>query len=200
SAENACRLAAICHVWRHGPQGTVGADDMDRGVHIARWLLSEARRILTTTAGNVAAEDAELLARWIRSCEDPPTLKDMAQRSPRRLRDNQGRRGAALALLSAKGWIRQSTQDGKTVLILNPNLSWENQGMQPLPRLRRPAQVAKVAAGSQDRLPGKPQQTRRLQAQVAEVASFGEAARGGRDANSQLPGPPRLSLSAQAAE
>ena len=68
SAENACRLAAIFHVWHHGPVGTINLADMERGVAVARWFLYEARRVLCTSTDHAVAEDAELLARWVHSC------------------------------------------------------------------------------------------------------------------------------------
>ena len=58
SAENACRLAALFHVWEHGPTGSINSMDMERGVAIARWFLYEARRILCGSADHEAAGDA----------------------------------------------------------------------------------------------------------------------------------------------
>ena len=75
SAENACRLAAIFHVWHHGPVGTINSANMERGVAIARWFLYEARRVLCTSTDHASANDAELLARWVHSCAEPPSLK-----------------------------------------------------------------------------------------------------------------------------
>ncbi|HEU4325480.1 MAG TPA: DUF3987 domain-containing protein [Roseiflexaceae bacterium] len=37
------RLAAIFHVWQYGPHGSISADDMARGIEVARWFLYEAR-------------------------------------------------------------------------------------------------------------------------------------------------------------
>jgi hypothetical protein len=125
SAENACRLAAIFHVWRHGPEGSVGAGDMERGIRVARWFLYEARRILGATAENGAAEDAESLARWIEAYGRSPTLKEVGRFAPRRVRGNKDRRQAAIRLLISKGWLRQQDHGGQTVLVLNPNLPWE---------------------------------------------------------------------------
>ena len=126
SAENACRLAAVFHVWRRGPEGGVDAEDMARGVRVARWFLREARRVLCAPAGGrEAAADAELLARWIGSCAAPPTLQDSLCLAPYRLR-NKARRDAARGLLRERHWLREGKRDGKTVLVLNPNLPWED--------------------------------------------------------------------------
>jgi putative DNA primase/helicase len=137
SAEHACRLAAIFHVWQHGRSGSIDADDMVRGIRMARWFLLEARRILDGRSENAVAADAELLARWVKTWTDEkekqgeqekrekwPTLKEAAQHAPYRLRD-KARREPALALLIERHWLRQEKRDGKTTLVLNPKLPWE---------------------------------------------------------------------------
>ena len=124
SAENACRLAAIFHVWDHGPVGTINLADMERGVAVARWFLYEARRVLCTSTDHASANDAELLARWVHSCAEPPSLKDSLRLAPYSLR-KRVRRDAALALLVERHWARKEQRAGRTVLVLNPALSWE---------------------------------------------------------------------------
>ena len=124
SAENACRLAALFHVWEHGPTGAINSMDMDRGVAVARWFLYEARRVLCCSADHAGAGDAELLARWVASCPEPPSLKDALRLAPYRLR-HKARRDAAIAYLVEKYWLRRGQRAGKTVLVLNPALPWE---------------------------------------------------------------------------
>jgi Protein of unknown function (DUF3987) len=128
SPENACRLAAIFHVWRHGPAGSIGAQDMARGIAVARWFLYEARRILGGPGDTPVAADAELLARWVKTWTDAkkaaPTLVDAGRYAPYRLR-NKARREPAMALLIERRWLRQEKRDGKTTLVLNPTLPWE---------------------------------------------------------------------------
>jgi putative DNA primase/helicase len=123
SAENACRLAAIFHLWTHGPEGEIGAEDMARGARVAEWYLLEARRVLGLREENEVAQDAYLMAEWIGNRTEehktPPFLSELTQLGPYRLRDKR-RRGAAMSLLVAKNWLRQSKRDGKTVLVLNP--------------------------------------------------------------------------------
>jgi putative DNA primase/helicase len=121
SAENACRLAAIFHVWDQGPHGVVGRVDMERGVTIARWFLYETRRVLGMVPDHAVAADAELLARWALSCAEPPTLKDTLRLAPARLR-KKSKRDAALDLLIDRHWARKEDRDGKTVIVLNPAL------------------------------------------------------------------------------
>ena len=125
SAENACRLAAQFHVWAHGPVGSINSMDMERGVAIARWYLFKSRRILCGWADHKAADNAELLARWVESRPEPPTLQDVLQVGPYRLR-KMAARDAAIALLTNKYWLRQKKRVGKTILVLNPQLSWED--------------------------------------------------------------------------
>ena len=69
-----------------GPAGTINSIDMERGVAVARWFLYEARRVLCASTDRAGAEDAELLARWVASCPDPPSLKDALPLAPYRLR------------------------------------------------------------------------------------------------------------------
>ena len=83
SAENACRLAALFHVWEHGPTGAINSMDMERGVAVARWFLYEARRILCGSADHDGGRGCyELLARWVESRPEPPTLQDVLQARP----------------------------------------------------------------------------------------------------------------------
>ncbi len=66
AADNAARLAAILHVFGHGPEGLIGADSMRAAVEVARWYLRESLR----TAGElgVAPElrTAAKLEAWLR--------------------------------------------------------------------------------------------------------------------------------------
>jgi hypothetical protein len=124
SAENACRLAALFQVWQHGPHGAVGADEMRRGIVLARWYLYEARRVLGLAADDAVATDAHVLARWIISQSTAPSLKEVAQLAPYALR-RKHRRETAIALLIEKGWLRRGTRAGSTVLVLNPEIEVE---------------------------------------------------------------------------
>jgi hypothetical protein len=71
---------------------------------------------------NEVAQDAYLMAQWIGERTEerkaPPFLSELTQLGPYRLR-NKRRRGEAMNLLIAKGWLHQSKRDGKTVLVLN---------------------------------------------------------------------------------
>ena len=125
SAENACRLAALFHVWAHGPVGTINSIDMERGVVVARWFLYEARRILCGSADQKAAENGTLLARWIESRAEPPAMQDVLQFGPYRMRKKSAR-DETTGYLTAKHWLRTKVRAGKTVLVLNPKLRWED--------------------------------------------------------------------------
>jgi hypothetical protein len=125
SAENACRLAAIFHVFEHGPKGEIGAEDMERGVTLARWYLFEARRILGLGEETEVAEDAKLLADWIGRQGGATPARDVLHGGPYRFRDKK-RRDAATALLIAKGWLRKEKRGKAIVLVLNPKLEWED--------------------------------------------------------------------------
>jgi putative DNA primase/helicase len=129
SAENACRLAALFHVWERGPAGEIGAATMANAIVLARWFLHEARRVLGGSADRMRAEDAELLARWVKTHKDQhegawPTIKDALRLAPYRLR-KRARRDEALELLIERHWACKATVDRRTVIELNPALGWE---------------------------------------------------------------------------
>ena len=73
----------------------------------------------------VAESDALLLAQWVKSHPEPPTLKDVLQFGPYRLR-KKAARDTAIALLTERHWLRQERRSAKTILVLNPQLSWED--------------------------------------------------------------------------
>ncbi|MGZ8916177.1 MAG: YfjI family protein [Methylobacter sp.] len=66
TADNAARLAALFHVFAHGPSGEVDVDSFEGASRIAAWHLSEARRFfgeleLTIELANAARLDAWLI-------------------------------------------------------------------------------------------------------------------------------------------
>jgi hypothetical protein len=124
SADNASRLAAIFHVLDHGPYGQIGAAAMEAGCHIAAWYLYEARRMLAgaLVAGDgEEAGDAKILADWLIRRAEPPTLQEVSQLAPYRVR-KKDRRNRAIEVLQAKGWLRMEQHNGNSVLVLNPAL------------------------------------------------------------------------------
>lgn len=65
SADNAARLAAIFHVFEHGPSGSIGADNFDQASVIAAWHLHESRRFFGELALPVELAEAVRLDSWL---------------------------------------------------------------------------------------------------------------------------------------
>jgi hypothetical protein len=88
-AEQAARLACIMHVFAHGPHGEISKATMLAGTKIALWHLHETRRALACSARYGEITDAEALLGWLKEQDKPPSLSDVLQRGPYRLRDKK---------------------------------------------------------------------------------------------------------------
>jgi Protein of unknown function (DUF3987) len=122
AAENAARLAAIFHVLEHGPVGRVGPRHMEAGARVALWHIREARRLTSAVQATEGQGDAQALAAWLHKHREAgvPTLQEVAQGCPHRLRRDKARRDKAIGLLERRNVIRCEVVDGRTVLVLNP--------------------------------------------------------------------------------
>jgi hypothetical protein len=120
AAENAVRLAAVFHVFEHGPHGEISADMMQRGATVAAWHLHETRRIIESLGTPQSALDAQALLYWFRKeNKQEATLTELAKRAPYALRDTK-RRNSAIDVLCERGHARQTKQSGGTVVLINP--------------------------------------------------------------------------------
>lgn len=129
----ACILEHLWWAWepydRPPPSGISTAAVVAAIRLVEGYLTPHAERVFDEAGGNSseaqAAKDAQALADWIAEQPHPPTLHELGQRiTPRRLRKKAGRE-PGLALLMARGWLRQERHDGKLVLVLNPALARE---------------------------------------------------------------------------
>ena len=94
TADNAARLAALFHVFEHGPSGQIGLDAMQSACTLAAWHLYEARRFLGEHALPVNVVNAIRLDGWLsKYCAEHRTtsvLRSLVQRrGPSPLRDGQ---------------------------------------------------------------------------------------------------------------
>lgn len=124
AAENVARLAALFHVWQHGPSGSVGADSVMSAARIVAWHLTEARRFFGALALPVALADAARLDAWLRDyCRarqiDAVSTRDVQRFGP--VRDRQ-RLDTALAELVDAGRFRVDSEGKQRLLRLNPAL------------------------------------------------------------------------------
>jgi len=126
AADNAARLAAIFHVFEHGPYGAIGEDHLRAGASIAAWHLYEARRFLGTLALPRAAINAARLEAWLlRRCReakaDSVSTRDVRQFGPGALRDAKAF-DEAIAELAEAGRARRIKEGRKVRVYLNPAL------------------------------------------------------------------------------
>jgi len=126
AADNAARLAAIFHVFEHGPYGAIGEEHLRAGARIAAWHLYEARRFLGTLALPRAAINAARLEAWLlRRCgeaqADSVSTRDVRQFGPGALRDPKAL-SEALAELAEAGRARLIEAGRKRRIFPNPAL------------------------------------------------------------------------------
>lgn len=126
AADNAARLAAILHVFEHGPYGAIGEEHLRAGARITAWHLYEARRFLGTLALPRAAINAARLETWLlRRCReaqaDSVSTRDVHQFGPGPLRDRKAL-DEALAELAEAGRARLIEAGRKRRLYPNPAL------------------------------------------------------------------------------
>jgi putative DNA primase/helicase len=131
-ADNAARLAALFHVFEHGPSGQIGLDAMKSACSVATWHLYEARRFLGELAlppplVNAVKLDAWLL-RWCRDQKVDSVLRSVVQRrGPSPLRDGLVLDKAITALTGAYRILLKP--DGREKrLAINPALLGDTNG------------------------------------------------------------------------
>jgi len=65
TADNAARIAALFHLYEHGPTGTISAQAMQSACKVAMWHLVESRRLLTELSQDPALSLAAWLDAWL---------------------------------------------------------------------------------------------------------------------------------------
>jgi putative DNA primase/helicase len=119
AAEQAARIAAVLHVFEHGPEGEIGQDLMEAGIAIATWHLHEARRMFAMIGKSGVATDAEALLAWAMEEHEPPSKKRILQFGPYRTRTKE-RRDAAIIKLE-EHFLARVEKNGRTeCLVINP--------------------------------------------------------------------------------
>jgi putative DNA primase/helicase len=126
AADNAARMAALFHVFDHGPAGTIGADLMRRAARIVAWHLYEARRFLNQIAIPEAVADAMTLETWIiERCKADHLaavpISTLHKSGPNRLR-KKAPLEAALNELESAYRIRRRKDGRKIKIDINPEI------------------------------------------------------------------------------
>lgn len=65
TADNAARIAALFHLYEHGPAGAISAQAMRSACKVAMWHLGESRRLLTELSQDPALSLAARLDAWL---------------------------------------------------------------------------------------------------------------------------------------
>ena len=126
AADNAARLAALLHIYIHGPEGKVEADEMTSATRIVAWHCTEALRFVGELALPRATSNALALEAWLLDRCRVFQVKSVARRDIQRLGPGAIRDNAllneALDVLSEVDRARE-THDGRRKLIeINPTL------------------------------------------------------------------------------
>ena len=108
SAEQAARIAGVLTLWPDLDATEVTAEAMGWGVALARYYLTEAKRLAETGSVSAATERAEALRKWLLESWPHPdvTPRDIVRFGPNRLREGQATR-ETLAVLEQNGWVVQ---------------------------------------------------------------------------------------------
>jgi len=124
AADNAARLAALFHMFAHGPFGAIDHDTFKSASIIAAWHLNEARRFFGELALPPELSDAARLDSWvIEHCQrekvESVPKNHVRQHGP--LRDG-ARLDAAIRELANLDRLRLTTGSKPLMIYLNPEL------------------------------------------------------------------------------
>jgi len=124
AAENVARVAALFHLFEHGPRDAIAAAQIAAAARIVTWHLFEARRFLGAAALPKPLSNAAKLEAWVvAQCRergvDGVTLRDVMRLGPNPVRRKPDLL-AALAELTESDRARLE-DDGRTIRI-NPAL------------------------------------------------------------------------------
>jgi putative DNA primase/helicase len=132
AADNAARLAALFHVYEHGPTGKIEVDAMQSACKLAAWHLYEARRFLNELVLPVHVVHAAKLDQWLRRyCAEkgkPSVLRSEVQRlGPSPMRDGPTL-DKAIAALTEVYRVRMRGNGREKWLDINPRLLGDAHG------------------------------------------------------------------------
>lgn len=132
AADNVARLAALFHLFAHGPVGQIGREDVEAAARIVGWHLYQARAFLGDMAAPRELSNARRLDAWLldycrRGGLSEVERRTIQNRGPNPIR-GKAALDAALAELVEAGRIREN-EDGRRKLVrINPALSGGGNG------------------------------------------------------------------------
>jgi putative DNA primase/helicase len=126
AGDNAARMAALFHVFEHGPSGEIGIEHIRTAARVITWHLFEARRFLNQLETPAEISNAMLLESWLLDYCRQNRVSGIPISQIQRLGPNRTRRkqnlDAALFELEAAGRVRKSTTGRKVTIEINPIL------------------------------------------------------------------------------
>ena len=119
AAENMARLSALFHLFE-GKSGPIEAETVEQASRIIEWHLWETKRLLQTDYPQSRHEDTQKLIRWL-------SEKNLRQTTPREIQQfspirDKHRRDIAIQNLIKTQHIQETTVNGKSLLLVNPEL------------------------------------------------------------------------------
>lgn len=126
TADNAARIAALFHLYEHGPKGSISAEHIQQAGALAVWHLHEARRLLFDLQTNTEIRKAALLDSWlINWCKQQGTDRvnrtEIMRRGPNSIRKAE-HLAAPLLELQELNRLQVITEGRTTTIVLNPAL------------------------------------------------------------------------------
>ena len=105
-AEQACRIAGVLTLWQDINAVEVRMAEMESGVALAKFYLSEASRLASAAVVSAEIDNAEKLRLWLleRWLKPDVLVRNVVQLGPNVLRETPKAR-AALGLLEKHGWL-----------------------------------------------------------------------------------------------
>lgn len=126
AADNAARLAALFHLFEHGPGGIIGLDHMQAAASLASWHLYEARRFMGEIALPVELSNAAKLDAWLLGYCQQNRVAEVSTRAVQQLGPNCTREKRTLDLaleeLTEAGRVRVAMDGRRKLVKVNPAL------------------------------------------------------------------------------
>lgn len=124
AADNIARMAALFHVFSHGPKGPIDSDAIERASRIVAWHLNESRRIFGELSLPVEQRNAAKLEEWLLALSEERGTNRIPAGDALRLGPLRKAvdRDAALGMLEDLGRARLVTEGRRKDIEINPAL------------------------------------------------------------------------------
>ena len=126
-ADNACRLAALFHIFEHVTRGTeISVSNFNAAARVAEWYLGESWRFFGELALPAGVADAERLENWLVAyCQREGVVRvpnvEVQKNGPGGLREKQ-KINTAMRVLEDLGRAQQVNEGKRKFIAINPAL------------------------------------------------------------------------------